>query len=299
VKDNPSHERIFLTCDLAGGLGNQLFQLAALRVFSDKYQRNPVIELSRIGSGNSPRKYSIPDDLYRNLMACEPILRRRGPFKLLISKFVWNFESRILRSSLRNVYKPSSVGFDGWAGDTFEFRRLEGYFQTFRYPDELGWRKYLSEFQPQSKVFEKHLARMRLIDPVAIHIRGTDYLSKGSKIGNLDSLYFRKGLELGVTNDRNVWVFSDDIQYAEKILMGLDYNFEFIDPLREIGDIETMLLMSKASTLVISNSTFAWWAAYINSTGDIYAPKKWFKEMSDPEDLIPPNWRLLESTWSL
>jgi hypothetical protein len=56
--------------------------------------------------------------------------------------------------------------------------------------------------------------------------------------------------------------------------------------------------MSKANYLVIGNSTFSWWAAYLNENQtNIVAPRKWFKGREDPSELMPPHWKLTESIW--
>jgi hypothetical protein len=55
--------------------------------------------------------------------------------------------------------------------------------------------------------------------------------------------------------------------------------------------------MSMGKFLVISNSTYSWWAGRISSAEKIIAPNKWFKGINDPKSIYPPNWQKIESSW--
>ena len=68
-------------------------------------------------------------------------------------------------------------------------------------------------------------------------------------------------------------------------------------------DLIELILMSKCNNNIIANSSFSWWAAWLNQNPDkiIVAPKLWFSEMySDHEltpehldNLIPEGWNVL------
>jgi hypothetical protein len=69
----------------------------------------------------------------------------------------------------------------------------------------------------------------------------------------------------------------------------------FVVPDKDISPSETLELMRYGRAYVIANSSFSWWGAYLrmNHRASVYAPKKWFKGMEDPADLIPPDWRIV------
>ncbi|MBS4168468.1 alpha-1,2-fucosyltransferase [Parachlamydia sp. AcF125] len=86
-------------------------------------------------------------------------------------------------------------------------------------------------------------------------------------------------------------VFSDNMEWCKKELAEIRPNLHFIEGESYIHDF---YLMSFCKHNIISNSTFSWWAAYLNSNPYkiVIAPKKWFtpKVGHDTRDLIPDNW---------
>jgi hypothetical protein len=88
------------------------------------------------------------------------------------------------------------------------------------------------------------------------------------------------------------FVFSDDIPWARQNITSkrkvtfMDHN----DPKHEHLDFS---LMSACKHHIIANSSFSWWAAWLNDHPYkiVIAPKKWFTdETMDSRDLIPHDW---------
>ena len=105
----------------------------------------------------------------------------------------------------------------------------------------------------------------------------------------------------GVTWEK-VWVFSDDTVAAEEELQDLSLELgavRFVEPPADSHSFESILLMSKVSSLIIANSTFSWWGAALGiSSRPIVCPEKWFASMGDPTDLCPPEWIRVKASWS-
>lgn len=70
--------------------------------------------------------------------------------------------------------------------------------------------------------------------------------------------------------------FSDDIKWCVENIKNDDNDIYFINNTEK--DYYELYLMSLCDNNIISNSTFAWWGAYLNKNEDkkVIAPKNWF-----------------------
>ncbi len=88
------------------------------------------------------------------------------------------------------------------------------------------------------------------------------------------------------------FVFSDDPGWARANLSAFR-DAVFIEPNTDGRDAEDMHLMSLGRHQIIANSSFSWWAAWLNRNPDkhIIAPAKWFAAPGiDTSDLLPKSW---------
>ena len=138
--------------------------------------------------------------------------------------------------------------------------------------------------------------------PIMIHVRQGDYHEDvNAFIGVLGPNYYRNAINevraAGINSP--MWVFSDDIESAKRILNLNDVeNLKWIVAPDGTDPAEEIAMMQFGSAHIIANSTFSWWGAYFSrSTKIVIAPGVWFKGQAEPLDLIPPDWKRIENDW--
>lgn len=174
----------------------------------------------------------------------------------------------------------------------------EGYFKAIKEQVKLDFN--LNNIRP-TEVSEKVEADMLNHISVAVHVRRGDYLlhpEYSMKIGALDESYYRNAMAhleglLPVENIKYYFV-SEDIEWCKGRFSDLE-RVEFVTQEHsKAGYFADMRLLSKAQHCIISNSTFAWWGAYLGSDMDdriIVAPSRWAIDPHYcPPDIIPGHW---------
>ena len=182
--------RVFLT----GGLGNQLFQLAAAFAISNK---NEVILHDEIGR---PRLNSNGRPEIESLVLPDSVrVERIGKFNSFISKVIgFNLRSGFnprkieaigsrLLSAISNlivsiyfgestrVIKSNSLGFDARITDIKTNSVLVGYFQTYRYIETIGVENFV-KFPISNNPKVNEYAKLSEVDtPLVVHVRLGDY----------------------------------------------------------------------------------------------------------------------------
>lgn len=226
-------------------------------------------------------------------------------FERLNSKLARTFKFyQKFRLHVFDEFSSRQIGFDEELVNLKNATKVRGYFQTYEYinfvkEDLLGD----LEIRKPSKMFRNLAKEIKEKKPTVIHVRGGDYKFNRKTIGMLSRDYYLAALrEVSKINpDSNFWIFSNDKKYTSELL----YNLGLIPdrtifPEDGLNDVETMKLMSLGSGIVICNSTFSWWAAYLNTNSKfVICPNKWFRGLGDPVALCPPNWIRVESSWEV
>lgn len=134
---------------------------------------------------------------------------------------------------------------------------------------------------------EEHLIRRVNVDRLKVkrnyelfHVRGSDL--KESIYGALGREYYRELPDSGLPR----YVITDDLSHAKSILAGIDVA-QFFSP-EEVNPWEAIKLMQGAKVFIASNSTLAWWGAYLclKRGGEAVIPKPFYKGNLSSSELL-------------
>ncbi len=263
-----------------GRLGNQMFQFAFAYTTSKKlntsffiHKHNSLHYFNLYEGFEKKNKRNALHFAFLNVLKKSSIpfsiKSARRPltylFNWAISKNVciWNNtidDKNYLLSKIKN-----NVLYDG-------FFQSEEYFIQFQ--EDI---KNLFEINKYyQKLFLEKKQQLLKKKYIAIHLRRNDYLNYGGEeLGGTDmtlpiSFYKNCISKIKDIGQYNVIFVSDDIEFAKKEFGNCqNYFYENND---EITDFQLLL---NANILIIANSTFSWWAAWLNKKEDklVFAPK--------------------------
>lgn len=288
---------------MAGGLGNQLFQLYAGLDFATKTGRALVLDYSHFHKGFTKREDKIPEDVLRSISYDVTFSSKTSSQKVRV--LIDSFSARMMRFFRKQKFFKRGQTYEiGYAADFnyAQLNRISGYFQTWRHYSSLIASAYVAgiKLQDPSENFKIWQLKINTEKPVIVHIRRGDYLSLSEKWGLLGYEYFKNAILslVGQNPSAKILVFSDEPILALQLLdRGFFSNVEYFPSRSLRNDFEELLLMGQSDKIVISNSTFSWWAAQLGQTKNVVAPDKWFRGMDDPIDLIPETWTRIPSSW--
>jgi hypothetical protein len=296
-----------VTVFLFGGLGNQLFQyfagLAVAEAVGAKLYLKPF---GRAASQGSDCEIGINAfDLEATVVTSKLPIQIQDRVLPRLINFARRFSLQNLAWSSRTLL-TDDIDFDAVNLEDRQHIHLVGYFQNSKYLDFLAKREIEINLslKNSSVWFQEFQARARVKKPIIVHLRRGDYLNYADTIGVLDFQFFLNALQLiphFSEPETEFWIFSNSLSAASDFARFADLpesRTEVIQPPDKSPDAESMLLMTLGAALVISNSTFSWWGAYLNDeTSQIISPKKWFRNLDDPTFPKKDGWKFSESIW--
>lgn len=285
---------------ISDGLGNQMFQYAFARKLSILTGRNVYLDIrfinnedfTRLGQ-NAVFKGKLEHRTYglSHFKTVLPIAddKKLSYWKYLeqsgyMQKFVYD-----LANADRWIwqYKRENLNFSGEIAKTKVMlpAYYQGYFFDLKYYDDM--REILQhEFSPKEKIkLPRSLWKiLNKRETVSLHIRRGDFLKVNRDISSSD--YYEKAVHIIESKVANpiYFIFSDDIAwvkenikiYGEKIYVS------------EMGfrDYEELTIMKHCRHNIIANSTFSYWAAYLNRHQNkvVICPNHW------KSNIIPKSW---------
>lgn len=262
---------------LQGGLGNQMFQYSFGKYISKKTGRKLIMDTSYLDNKNRGENFVYRDydlDIF-NLDVdvvsefTEPCQTYQQNFDL-IHKVDYLLIERILNSFEKNIY------LDGyWPSPSYFDNEIDD-FDNFKYPIQENSIELMNRIENSNSIM--------------VNVRRTDYVNNDYH-GTYGRDYILKALKkIGNTDNYEVFIFSDDIQWCEENISDLGTiithehkGYKFSNYLR---------LMSLCKWFILPNSSFAWWSAYLSKTKiKVFYPEKFINVPPYKfEEMYPKDW---------
>jgi hypothetical protein len=259
-----------ITCELMGGLGNQIFQIFATIAHARKCNTHfYFLNVEKLGNRNT----------------------------------FWN----TFFHKLKNYLLPSFPSLHIYDEKMFSYNdipthtqdtKLFGYFQSDKY-----FKNYYSEIYKLIGIEDMKTALKIKVDlnTISMHFRIGDYKYIQQCHPIVSYSYYEKALKhiqsIYSTSFTVIYFCEDeDIDNVEEIIHKLKqkFSYNFIRGDNILQDWEQMLYMSLCEHNIIANSSFSWWGAYFNTNKDkiVCYPSVWFGPQlpNNTCDLFPDGW---------
>ena len=253
---------------LKGGIGNQLFTIAA--AYSTSRDVGSTLRLNYNiphvgGQGAAPLSYR--DTLYKNIESTEIVPKN------IFNEPDWSYSQ---------IPPVDDTLLDGYFQSEKHFSKYSNDIKTLLYfPDEV-----------KDKI-QKGLSKLPK-KILGVHVRLGDYLMPAYSSTHLicDRDYYNKALSTFNLNDYTVVVCTDDIESYKKYI-----NIKDAIICNGKNEIEDMYLLSQCDSNILTNSSFSWWSSYLGKDKEVVcAPSRWFGSDGPRAygDIYRDNWTIID-----
>lgn len=275
---------------LMGGLGNQLFQYAFGQRLALESGREIAYETSFFE--NNPHR---PLDL-RYLVPGLPLVphhrvpRKARRYAYDTRLLDWLLPRMTERYERQRTFDETLLAVDG---PTY----FEGFWQSLRYfqPHEARLRAQIrpDETGLLSAAARRVLDSIRAGTAVGIHVRRGDYVDNPAHQATYITCspeYFRQGVAhvAGQVAEPHFFVFSDDPAWTRAHLRFPGHRVTYVQGQTSLEDF---VLLRACRHQIIPNSTFSWWAAWLNESPEkiVVMPRLWFRR-PEQQATVPELW---------
>lgn len=282
-----------------GGLGNQLFQYAFGRAVAARNGARLLFDMDFFDlppGEHTTRAYGLDAFGLQCARATAVQIARARQRGNAIRAWLHALHPRL---ALDRSVKERAFTFDARVqqvqGDTY----FEGYWQSARYFADIAHelRREIRLQLPLPAHLQAIGARIAGGGCISVHVRRGDYISNpyaSAHFAPCDAGYYTAAVRMlrADVPEAPVVIFSDDIAWARAHVRAAG---EVLHVPAEPADHPAvhLHLMAMCQHQVIANSSYSWWAAWLNQRPGrrVIAPQRWFNDPAmDTRDLIPSDW---------
>ncbi len=284
---------------LKGGMGNQMFQYAFARGMAKRLNTSFKTDCSLLLDRSRGK-----DHIYRNYDLSLFKVQESFTLSLSILRQIYRLKSSAIRKfTTKLVAKGKEVEKEKHFHTDLDLLNepkdntlYDGWWQSARYFDNVKT-ELKQDFSFRTPSIKKSLPTYQKIkqsNSICLNVRRTDFLTNPTlNATNLD--YFLKAAKkmAEMVEKPHFFIFSDDMKWCEEHLI-FDFPTEYVQhDLKGEKFGNYLQLMIACKHFIIPNSSFAWWAVWLNENDSkkVIAPQKWFNEGEyDTSGLVPKEW---------
>lgn len=289
-----------------GGLGNQMFQYAFGRRMAIINNTQLVLDCSLLLDKSQPHELVTHRDFELDIFNLQEY---RWATKEEIFDYNGNpkaFKVKKIIRKIRNTFYPKRL----------VIQQLNEFNETYlsikedvcfvgRWQSELYF-KDISEqikkdfsitvhFNEQIKLYAN---KIQMCNAVCLHVRRGDLITSvvySSTIGVINIDYYNVAINYikQQINNPVFFVFSDDIDWCKKNVILQDQTYYMDDTTSGKKAEGHLFLMKQCKHFIISNSTYAWWGAWLSDYNQkiVVYPANWYKdEEYNNKKMCPSSW---------
>lgn len=267
-----------LSIQLKGGLGNQLFQIAFLYSLSQK--THDIIVLKNLVIGQRQKLY----------------------FENILATFVKCIDNKFNNKKAKLIKENNEFCFENFdEKEVFKNSKeicFNGYFQNVKYIEQ-----YLQSF----KIFLEYESLLIKNDityqhnTIALHLRFGDYLKYDKIYVRLPKEYYINAIKT-IENSTigSIIVFHEnntkDSTLLTEYISAIKSEYPHLnikDIYKDYGiteDWKQLLMISQCDNIIIANSTFSLWGAYLSDHTNVCYPSEFFCDKRDVSGLFFKTW---------
>lgn len=294
---------LYVSSEIMGGLGNQLFQIFAAIAYGIEHNRKFIFLYDTISASITPR-VTYWDNFLKNLKQYTTF-DNNNDYNIQIIQNSYKYREQNFHFNIIPVMEKNVL--------------LQGYYQSYKYfyPHIKEICELLELDKQQNDIKDKYEhyynRESNLVKTISMHFRLGDYKKLSNYHPILPFEYYLKSLNYiqqnGVNQARVLYFCEEeDIIFIEPQIHQLEKtftNYTFVRVSEKIPDWEQLLMMTLCDINIIANSSFSLFGAYLNSNS-IYSnrsdhiviyPSTWFGpalQTHNLKDLFFVNWKKIE-----